>query len=123
MRKRVSLARGVMLEPEILIYDEPTTGLDPIATQNADELISDMSTKLGVTTLVISHDMASTFRIGDRVNMLYNGVIIASGTPDEIRRHPHPYLREFIATSGTVQLLPPDESLWSPDGEKTARPH
>jgi phospholipid/cholesterol/gamma-HCH transport system ATP-binding protein len=108
MRKRVSLARGIMLEPEILVYDEPTTGLDPIATKNADDLIAEMSHKLGVTTLVISHDMASTFRIAHRINMLYGGQIIASGTPDEIRRHPDPYLREFISTSGAVEMLPPE---------------
>jgi phospholipid/cholesterol/gamma-HCH transport system ATP-binding protein len=104
MRKRVGLARAIVLEPEILYYDEPTTGLDPIATKNVDEMIADISEKLGVTSLVISHDMASTFRIGHRVSMLYKGRIIASGTPEELLHHGDPNLREFIATSGAVRL-------------------
>jgi phospholipid/cholesterol/gamma-HCH transport system ATP-binding protein len=104
MRKRVGLARAIVLEPEVLYYDEPTTGLDPIATKNVDEMISDISEKLGVTSLVISHDMASTFRIGHRVSMLYKGRIIASGTPEELLHHGDPHLREFIATSGAVQM-------------------
>jgi phospholipid/cholesterol/gamma-HCH transport system ATP-binding protein len=106
MRKRVGLARAIVLEPEILFYDEPTTGLDPIATKNVDDMIVDISGKLGVTSVVISHDMASTFRIGHRVSMLYKGRIIASGTPEEILRSPIPRLREFIATSKAVELLP-----------------
>jgi phospholipid/cholesterol/gamma-HCH transport system ATP-binding protein len=106
MRKRVGLARAIVLEPEVLYYDEPTTGLDPIATKNVDEMISDISEKLGVTSLVISHDMASTFRIGHRVSMLYKGRIIASGTPEELLHHGDPNLREFIATSGAVRLPP-----------------
>ncbi len=111
MRKRVGLARAIVLEPEILFYDEPTTGLDPIATKNVDDMIADISRKLGVTTVVISHDMASTFRIGHRVSMLYKGQIIATGTPDEILMNPTPQLREFISTSKAVELPPlPGES-------------
>jgi len=106
MRKRVGLARAIVLEPEILFYDEPTTGLDPIATRNVDEMIADISSRLGVTSVVISHDMASTFRIGHRVSMLYKGRIIASGTPREILMHPDPNLREFLSTSKAVELLP-----------------
>jgi len=114
MRKRVGLARAIVLEPEVLYYDEPTTGLDPIATKNVDEMISDISEKLGVTSLVISHDMASTFRIGHRVSMLYKGRIIASGTPEELLHHGDPNLREFIATSGAVQLPPAGEEGRAP---------
>lgn len=106
MRKRVGLARAIVMEPQILFYDEPTTGLDPIATKNVDEMIADIANELKVTSVVISHDMASTFRIGHRVSMLYQGQIIASGTPDEILRCPHPDLREFIATSKAVDLQP-----------------
>jgi len=106
MRKRVGLARAIVLEPEILFYDEPTTGLDPIATKNVDEMIADISERLRITSVVISHDMASTFRIGHRVSMLYKGRIIVSGTPDEILRHPNPDLREFISVSKAVDLLP-----------------
>ena len=108
MRKRVGLARAIVLEPEILFYDEPTTGLDPIATKNVDEMIADISSRLGVTSVVISHDMASTFRIGHRVSMLYKGRIIASGTPREILKHPDPNLREFLSTSKAVEMLPVD---------------
>lgn len=104
MRKRVGLARAIVLSPEILFYDEPTTGLDPIATKNVDDMIVDIAGRLGVTSVVISHDMASTFRIGHRISMLYRGKIIASGTADEILRNPHPTLREFIATSRAVEL-------------------
>jgi phospholipid/cholesterol/gamma-HCH transport system ATP-binding protein len=107
MRKRVGLARAIVLAPEILFYDEPTTGLDPIATKNVDDMIADIAERLGVTSVVISHDMASTFRIGHRVSMLFSGRIVASGTPEQILSHPNPDLREFIATSRAVELRPP----------------
>lgn len=102
MRKRVALARAIVMEPQILIYDEPTTGLDPIATKSVDELIVDAAERFGVTSIVISHDMISTFRIGHRVSMLYDGRIIASGTPQEILRCQHPVLQKFIETSGVA---------------------
>ncbi|MFH1130106.1 MAG: ABC transporter ATP-binding protein [Pseudomonadota bacterium] len=105
MRKRVGLARATILEPEILFYDEPTTGLDPIAAKNVDEMIVEASDSLGVTSVVISHDMASTFRIGNRVSMLYKGEIVASGTPAELLKDPHPELNDFIETSGTMPAL------------------
>jgi len=107
MRKRVGLARAIVLEPEILFYDEPTTGLDPIATKNVDDMIADIAERLGVTSVVISHDMASTFRIGHRVSMLFSGRIVASGTPEQILSHPNPDLREFISTSKAVEMMPP----------------
>ena len=78
-RKRVGLARALIDRPEILLYDEPTTGLDPIATKNVDEMIRRTADEFGVTSVVISHDMASTFRIGDRISMLAGGKIIVSG--------------------------------------------
>ena len=106
MRKRVALARAIVLTPEILFYDEPTTGLDPIATKNVDEMIADISEKLHVTSVVISHDMASTFRIGHQVSMLYQGQIVASGTPQEILHSDNAHLREFISTSRAVDLPP-----------------
>ncbi|MFO0574195.1 MAG: ATP-binding cassette domain-containing protein [Polyangia bacterium] len=109
-RKRVGLARALVMKPKILLYDEPTTGLDPVSTKNVDDMIRDVSRDHGVTSVIISHDMASTFRIGDRISALYNGVIIESGTPDEIRRTRHRWLREFIGTSGAVQLDPVDEA-------------
>jgi phospholipid/cholesterol/gamma-HCH transport system ATP-binding protein len=104
MRKRVGLARALIDRPEILLYDEPTTGLDPIATKNVDEMIRRTADEFGVTSVVISHDMASTFRIADRVAMLYEGLIVANGTRAEILAAPHPVLREFVETSGAVHF-------------------
>ena len=86
--------------PEILLYDEPTTGLDPIATKNVDDMILEVCERYKVTSVVISHDMASVFRIADRIAMLHEKRILASGTVDEIRENNHPYLHEFIRTSG-----------------------
>ena len=96
--------------PEILLYDEPTTGLDPIATKNVDEMIRRTADDFGVTSVVISHDMASTFRIGDRISMLYEGKIIVTGTPQELLANPHPVLREFVETSGAVSFNRPPEA-------------
>jgi phospholipid/cholesterol/gamma-HCH transport system ATP-binding protein len=107
MRKRVGLARALVDRPQILLYDEPTTGLDPIATKNVDEMIRRTADDFGVTSVVISHDMASTFRIGDRVAMLYDGTIIACGTPAELLAAPDPRLREFVEPSGAVKFEAP----------------
>jgi phospholipid/cholesterol/gamma-HCH transport system ATP-binding protein len=107
MRKRVGLARALVDRPEILLYDEPTTGLDPIATQNVDEMIRRTAHDFGVTSVVISHDMASTFRIADRIAMLYEGKIIACGTPAELLKAPHQRLREFVEPSGAVKFGAP----------------
>ena len=101
-RKRVGLARALIDRPEILLYDEPTTGLDPIATKNVDEMIRRTADEFGVTSVVISHDMASTFRIGDRISMLDKGRIIVSGPPAEVLQSRLPALREFVETSGLV---------------------
>ncbi len=104
MRKRVGLARAIVMKPEILFYDEPTTGLDPVATKNVDDLIAHINHTMGVTSVVISHDMASTFRIAHRVGMLYGGRIVDIGTPDEIRQSSHPKVREFLDVSGILQV-------------------
>jgi phospholipid/cholesterol/gamma-HCH transport system ATP-binding protein len=101
-RKRVGLARALIDRPEILLYDEPTTGLDPVATKNVDEMIRRTADQFGVTSVVISHDMASTFRIGDRVAMLHAGQIIVDGTAAEVLASTRPELREFIEISGLV---------------------
>jgi phospholipid/cholesterol/gamma-HCH transport system ATP-binding protein len=103
-RKRVSLARATILRPEIILYDEPTTGLDPIMIKQVDDMIAGTQARLKVTSVVISHDMASTFRIAHKVAMLYQGRIIATGTPDELRRSPLPQVQEFINVSGTGPL-------------------
>jgi phospholipid/cholesterol/gamma-HCH transport system ATP-binding protein len=104
MRKRVGLARALVLKPEILLYDEPTTGLDPIATKNVDDMIRDISKETGVTSVVISHDMASTFRIADRISMLHEGKIIESGTPDHILESTNEFVRAFVEMSGSVRM-------------------
>jgi phospholipid/cholesterol/gamma-HCH transport system ATP-binding protein len=99
MRKRVGLARALVLSPEILIFDEPTTGLDPLATRNVDEMILGAVARYNVTSVVISHDMASVFRIADRIALLHERKIFAAGTPDEIKAHPGEYLQSFIRAS------------------------
>jgi phospholipid/cholesterol/gamma-HCH transport system ATP-binding protein len=96
MKKRVGLARAIALDPQILFYDEPTAGLDPIATAVTDELIRDLTKKLGVTSVVVTHDMASAFRIGDRMAMVYRGKLIALGTPEEIRRSGDARVKQFV---------------------------
>ncbi len=108
-RKRVGLARALVMKPKILLYDEPTTGLDPVSTKNVDDMMRDVSREHNVTSVIISHDMASTFRIGDRISALYEGVIIESGPPEQFIKTRHKWLREFIGTSGAVQLPDIDE--------------
>lgn len=105
-RKRVGLARALIDRPEILLYDEPTTGLDPVAAKNVDEMITRTADDFGVTSVVISHDMASTFRIGDRISMLAGGKIIVSGTSEEVLASQLPELREFVETSGVAAAHP-----------------
>jgi phospholipid/cholesterol/gamma-HCH transport system ATP-binding protein len=101
-RKRVGLARALIDRPEILLYDEPTTGLDPVATKNVDAMIRRTADEFQVTSVVISHDMASTFRIGDRISMLHAGKIVITGTAPELLASHQPELREFVETSGLV---------------------
>jgi len=96
MRKRVGLARAIALDPEILFYDEPTSGLDPIATSAIDELVIDLRNKLGVTSVVVTHDMKSAFRIADRIAMLYNGEFIAVGPPHELSDTDDERVRQFV---------------------------
>jgi len=95
-RKRVALARAIALNPEIILYDEPTTGLDPIRADIINELILKLERELGVTTVVVTHDMKSAYKVGDRIIMLHNGKIIADGDADHIRNHPHPVVQQFI---------------------------
>lgn len=104
MRKRVGLARALVLEPEILMYDEPTTGLDPLATRNVDEMIIDACQRYKVTSVVISHDMASVFRIADRIAMLHNKKILASGTAKDIAQSEDPFIYEFLHASGVSAI-------------------
>jgi len=97
MRKRVGVARALIHEPGLLLYDEPTSGLDPITTRTIDELIRKLQRELGVTSVVVTHDLESAFRIADRVALLYEGSVVFEGEPEEMRHSDHPYVREFIA--------------------------
>lgn len=101
MRKRVGLARAIATEPEIIFFDEPTTGLDPINADVINDLILRMQSRLKVTSIVVTHDMTSAYKVGNRIAMLYKGKIIGTGTPDEIKNTQHPIIRQFI--SGTAQ--------------------
>jgi len=122
-RKRVALARAIALNPEVILYDEPTTGLDPIRSDVINELILKLQRELNVTSVVVTHDMTSAYKVADRIIMLHNGKIIADGDADYIRNHPHPTVQHFIKgqvddddlavlrMSGTVsqaQFLPRD---------------
>lgn len=103
MQKRVGLARAIATQPKYLLYDEPTTGLDPLTVTLIDELILRMKDELGVTGVVVTHDMESAFRVSDRIAMLYEGCIRVEGTPDEIRASEDPVVRAFI--EGKPELL------------------
>jgi phospholipid/cholesterol/gamma-HCH transport system ATP-binding protein len=96
MRKRVGLARAIALDPDIVFYDEPTSGLDPVVGGVIDHLIKDLSVKLSITSVVVTHDMQSVFAISDRVAMVHKGRIVGVGTPDEIRNSGDPYIHQFI---------------------------
>jgi phospholipid/cholesterol/gamma-HCH transport system ATP-binding protein len=98
MRKRVGLARAVVLEPKIVLYDEPTTGLDPITTAYVDEMILEAQAKLKVTSVVISHDIASAFNVGDYIAFLSKGLIIEFGPPEQLRNSEHPVVKNFLQT-------------------------
>lgn len=95
-RKRVALARAIALNPKVILYDEPTTGLDPIRADVINELILKLQRELRETTVVVTHDMKSAYKIADRIIMLHHGKIIADGDADHIRNHPHPIVQQFI---------------------------
>jgi phospholipid/cholesterol/gamma-HCH transport system ATP-binding protein len=121
MRKRVGLARALVLEPEIVIYDEPTTGLDPLATKNVDDMILTTSERYHVTSVVISHDMASVFRIADRISMLHDKRILVSGTVDDVREFEDEYVRRFITTSGVSAAMATERATSRMDTERVRR--
>jgi phospholipid/cholesterol/gamma-HCH transport system ATP-binding protein len=98
MRKRVGLARAVVMEPSIVLYDEPTTGLDPITTDDVDNMILEAREALNVTSVVISHDIASSFKVATKIAVLYDGRIVAEGPPQTLREHPHPHVQKFVGT-------------------------
>jgi phospholipid/cholesterol/gamma-HCH transport system ATP-binding protein len=107
MRKRVGLARSIVLDPKMILYDEPTTGLDPITSQKINELIIDLQSKLNVTSVVVTHDIQSAFSVGDRIAFLNKGVFEWVGTMEEARTAEHPVLREFLKASAVTAAQPP----------------
>ena len=123
MRKRVGLARALMLEPEILIYDEPTSGLDPLSSRMVDDLMEETRQRFGTTNVVISHDMASTFRIAHRAFLLIKGQVVAAGTPDQLATD-FEVSRDFIIKSGVdfrnISRAPPAELAGSKRDQKDA---
>lgn len=110
MRKRVGLARATILDPKIVIYDEPMTGLDPIMCENVEEMILTAQRELNVTSIVISHDMASTFRMASKIAMIFEGRVLLQGPPAEVRRSRNDVVRRFIYLSGTGPLEPPEDA-------------
>lgn len=104
MRRRVGFARAISLQPQILLFDEPTTGLDPVISDVIADLILEMDTKLNVTTVTITHDMKVAFKIADRIAMLYRGRIIEDATPEQFRESKHPIVQQFIEGRATGPL-------------------
>jgi phospholipid/cholesterol/gamma-HCH transport system ATP-binding protein len=96
MKKRVGLARAIAYRPAIMLYDEPSTGIDPIRADAINELINKLKIEMNVTSVVITHDMASSYKVADRIAMLYDGRIVEEGTPDEIKRSRNPIVQQFI---------------------------
>jgi phospholipid/cholesterol/gamma-HCH transport system ATP-binding protein len=96
MKKHIGLARAVVMNPSIVLYDEPTTGLDPIMADVINELIMELQRELEITSVVVTHDMKSAYKVGDHIAMLHGGKIIFSGTPDEVRSVDLPVVRQFI---------------------------
>jgi phospholipid/cholesterol/gamma-HCH transport system ATP-binding protein len=107
MKKRAALARALITEPSLVIFDEPTTGLDPVITSSMHRLIKTTHEKYGYTSVIISHEVPGIFNITDKVAMLYNGIIIQAGTPEEIRNTTNPVVRQFITGSleGPIDVL------------------
>jgi len=107
MRKRVGLARALMLDPKVVLYDEPTTGLDPIMADAINDLIIETGKRLGVVSVVVTHDMVSAYKIGTRIAMLHEGKVRQVGTPDEIRNSPDEVVQQFITgrAQGPINVL------------------
>jgi phospholipid/cholesterol/gamma-HCH transport system ATP-binding protein len=96
MKKRVGFARAIAMNPKCVLYDEPTTGLDPIMADVINNLIIKLSGELGITSVVVTHDLASAYKVGHRIAMLHDGSVIFTGTPDEVRNTDHPIVKQFI---------------------------
>ncbi len=110
MRKRVGIARAVALRPKYILYDEPTTGLDPVTSAVIDQLMLRMQQQLGVTSVVITHDMRSAYTVGTRIAMLYDGKVRQVGTVEEIQHTTDPVVRQFIEGRATLELEDEDDA-------------
>ena len=119
MKKRLGLARVIALNPEIILYDEPTTGLDPITADVINDLILDMQYKLKVTSIVVTHDMVSAYKIADRIAMLFQGRIIFIGTPEQLRQSENPYIQQFITGQRYLPTAPELERAREAGGRVT----
>jgi phospholipid/cholesterol/gamma-HCH transport system ATP-binding protein len=106
MKKRVGLARSIVLDPKMILYDEPTTGLDPITAQKINEMIIDLQSKLNVTSVVVTHDIQSAFSVGDRIAFLNQGVFEWVGSMESARDTDHPLLRDFLKSSAVMAAQP-----------------
>jgi phospholipid/cholesterol/gamma-HCH transport system ATP-binding protein len=104
-RKRVALARAIAMDPDVILYDEPTTGLDPIRSDVINELILKLQRELKVTSIVVTHDMNSAFKVGDRIVMLHEGHITFDGTPDQMQNSDNPIVRQFVQGEASAQEL------------------
>jgi phospholipid/cholesterol/gamma-HCH transport system ATP-binding protein len=105
MRKRVSLARALVMEPELILFDEPSAGLDPVISSVIDELIIDLTEKSKVTSIIVTHDMGSAFHIGTRMAMLYQGKIIEDAEPEQFKRSKNPVVAQFLSGSTEGPIL------------------
>jgi len=117
MRKRVALARAICTDPKTVLYDEPTTGLDPIMADAINDLIIRMQSKLGITSIVVTHDMSSAYKVGNRIAMLYQGQIVHIGTPDEIRQTSNPLVKQFISGSSKGPIASDTSSQYLVDND------
>ena len=123
MARRVALARAIVLDPELIMYDEPFAGLDPISLGTAAQLIRQLNDTLGITSMVVSHDLEETFRIADKVIILANGGIAAQGTPDEVRHSSNPLVHQFVnaLSEGPVKFHYPGPGVEDDFGQVPAK--
>ena len=113
MRSRVGLARAIVMRPEIMLYDEPTSALDPIMTDKINDLILSLREKLGMTSIVVTHDIGSAYKIADKIAMIHEGKIIFDGTPAEIRKSRNPYIQQFIKGQRKLHYAIEEEESYS----------
>ena len=111
MRKRVGLARAIAIDPEVILYDEPTTGLDPVTADTINSLLLRCQRELKTTSIVVTHDMASAYKVGDRLVMLHEGGVIADGPPEAIRRHSDVRVQRFIHGDASLAATPPQGDI------------